>query len=164
MEIVVVLSGIRSLHNIGSIFRTSDATGVKKVYLCGITPKPVDRFGNAEKNLEKVSLGAEKWIPWEYFKTTSQVIKSLKISDYYIISLEQSKKSINFKTLDKNLKSKNISKIAIILGGEVDGVSKTILEKSDTILEIPMYGKKESLNVSVAYGIAVYGILSSRNV
>ncbi len=164
MEIIVVLSGIRSLYNVGSIFRTSDAAGVKKVYLCGITPKPIDRFGAPEKNLEKVSLGAEKWIPWKYFKTTTQAIKSLKSEDYYIISLEQSKKSINFEVLDKNIKSKNISKIAIILGGEVDGVSKTILEKSDTILEIPMYGRKESLNVSVAYGIAVYGILSFRNV
>ena len=164
MEIVVVLSGIRSLHNVGSIFRTSDAGGVKKIYLCGITPKPIDRFGVTEKNLEKVSLGSEKWIPWEYSKTTNGIIKKLKSEGYHIISLEQSKKSVNLKNLNNKLKSESISKIAIILGSEVKGMSKTTLEKSDTILEIPMFGKKESLNVSVAFGIAIYGILSFNNV
>ncbi len=164
MEIIVILSGIRSLHNVGSIFRTADASGVKKIYLCGITPKPIDRFGNPEKNLEKVSLGAEKSIPWQYLKTTSQAIKNLKNDGYHIVALEQSSKSINFNELNNKIRSNKISKIAIILGGEVAGISKTILEKSDTILEIPMYGKKESLNVSVAFGVAVYGILSFGNV
>lgn len=151
-QLVAILHNIRSLHNVGSIFRTADAAGVGKIYLCGITPSPLDRFGRPEKNLTKVSLGAEKYVSWEKSGTTGKTIKALKNQGYRILAVEQSKKSVPY---DK-FKTGKDKKIALILGNEVKGLSSAILEKCDKILEIPMRGKKESLNVSVAFGIVAF--------
>ena len=149
---VVILDNIRSIHNVGSIFRTSDALGVEKIYLCGCTPTPTDRFGRARQDLAKVALGAEKDITWEYCDDTKEIIKKLRKEGYKIIAVEQDKKSTNYK------KSKIKLPVALIMGNEVSGIEKEVLKLADEILEIPMYGKKESLNVSVSFGIAGYQI------
>ena len=152
MKKVVVLDNIRSVHNVGSIFRTSDALGVNKIFLCGCTPTPRDRFGRDRKDLAKVALGAEKSIEWEYSESTESAIKKLKKESVQIIALEQAENSVDY----KKIKIKKDS--AIILGEEVKGLSKTILNLVDIVAEIPMRGIKESLNVSVAFGVAGFRI------
>lgn len=151
---IVILHNIRSLYNVGSIFRTADAVGVEKIYLSGITPKPVDEFGKPRGQLAKVSLGGEKYVVWEKVQSTSKLVSKLKKDGYKIIAVEQSNKS----TVYHKLKAKNykLEKVALILGNEIKGLPPSILKKSDKILEIPMLGKKESLNVSVAFGIVAY--------
>ena len=149
----VILNNIRSVYNVGSIFRTSDALGIDKIYLCGCTPTPVDRFGRARQDLAKVALGAEKDIAWEYFSDTKEIIKKLNKVGFQIIAVEQDKKSVDFK------KVKPKYPVAIVMGNEVDGIDKKTLALCDVIAEIPMSGKKESLNVSVAFGIVGYQIL-----
>jgi 23S rRNA (guanosine2251-2'-O)-methyltransferase len=168
MEVVVVLDNIRSLHNVGSIFRTADSAGVSKIYLSGITPSPLDRFGNYRQQVSKVSLGAEKNVPWEKVESTENLIDDLKKSGYEIFAVEQHEDSIPYYTLDPSpyrvrpklhAKEDTLGKLALILGHEVTGLNKEILKKTDTILEIPMRGDKESLNVSVAFGIVVFHII-----
>lgn len=159
-EVVVLLHNIRSLHNVGSIFRTADAVGVSKIYLCGITPAPTDRFGRIVPQLAKVALGAEKFVKWEKISNINTLIKKLKnppaSGGYKILAVEQSPKSMPY----YKLKTKNSKlKIALIMGNEIRGLPKSILKNADKILEIPMRGRKESLNVSVAFGIAVFGLL-----
>ena len=152
---IVVLDNVRSIHNVGSIFRTADALGVNTIYLCGVTPTPVDRFGRPRNDLAKVALGAEKNILWKYAKSTLAVVKKLKKAGFRIIALEQDMRSVDFK------KVKASSKTALVLGTEVTGLDRKILALADAIAEIPMAGKKESLNVSVAFGIAGYAIFGS---
>jgi 23S rRNA (guanosine2251-2'-O)-methyltransferase len=152
--ITMVLDNVRSVHNVGSIFRTSDALGVNKIFLCGCTPTPKDRFGRERKDLAKVALGAEKSIEWEYFKTTEEAVKKLKKEKFQIIALEQSENSIDY----KKVKTKN--KAAIILGEEVHGLNKNVLDLADVVMEIPMRGIKESLNVSVSFGVAAFRIFN----
>ncbi len=154
MKLVVIAHDIRSAHNVGSIFRTADAAGVEKIYLCGITPSPIDRFKEVRPDFAKVALGAEKFISWESMKTTASAIKLLKKEGYQIFALEQSKRSMPYyrAIMESN------SRVAIIVGNEVKGLPPSILKTADRILEIPMMGKKESLNVSVAFGIVVFGL------
>ncbi|MBU2575811.1 TrmH family RNA methyltransferase [Patescibacteria group bacterium] len=152
---IVILHNIRSNHNVGSIFRTADGAGIEKIYLTGITPSLIDRFGRQNRALSKVSLNAEDYIKWEYTKSAAKLLDKLKAQGYMILALEQNKLS---KPLFKLKLAKN-SKIALIVGNEIKGLPKTILERSDKILEIPMCGKKESLNVSVAFGIAAYQLI-----
>ena len=144
-KMYVICHNIRSRHNVGSIFRTADAAGVSKIFLCGITPAP------PHPNIEKVSLGAENFVAWEKCKETWRIIDKLKKEGVEIISLEQAKGAVYLNDLKSVKKS-----VALILGEEVNGLPKTILDRSDKIIQIPMRGKKESLNVSVAFGIAVY--------
>lgn len=192
MKKVVILDNIRSVYNVGSIFRTSDALGVDKIFLCGCTPTPTDRFGRARYDLAKVALGAEKDIEWEYCKDTKQIIKKLKKEKFKIVAVEQDKKSVDFKTVHPHTKfgdflcnkiskkSGNVSidldkikkeynskfgvgikekhLVAIVMGNEVSGIDKKTLSLCDVIAEIPMKGNKESLNVSVSFGIAGYQI------
>lgn len=150
---VLILSDIRSAINVGAIFRTADAVGISKIYLTGYTPRPTDKFGRIQKDISKSALGAENFIPWKYQKSLLTLINKLKKDDYKIIAIEQDKKAVDY----RKLKIKN--KIAIIMGGEVNGLSKNILTKCDFIAEIPMHGEKESLNVSVACGVALFRIL-----
>jgi len=149
---VVILDNIRSIYNVGSIFRTSDALGIDKIFLCGVTPAPTDRFGRARKDLAKVALGAEKDIAWEHLDDTKEIIKKLKKEGFQIIAVEQDKKSVDFK------KVKPKYPVAIVMGNEVGGIDKKILTLCDVIAEIPMIGNKESLNVSVSFGIIGYRI------
>jgi 23S rRNA (guanosine2251-2'-O)-methyltransferase len=155
-EFVILLQNIRSLHNVGSIFRTADATGVSKIYLCGITPAPLDRFGHPEPKLIKVSLGAERYIPWEKVRSAAKTIEALRKEGFTVLAVEQSKKSVTYNKFG----AEGNKKIALILGNEVRGLPSSILKKCDKILEIPMRGKKESLNVSVAFGIVAFEIAS----
>ncbi len=137
----------------GSIFRTADAAGVAKIFLTGYTPTPLDRFNRERTDFVKVSLGAEKSVPWETAAQLTPVLKKLKKDGYAILAIEQSKNStplFNYKPAGK--------KIAVVMGNEVLGISPQSLKYADHVLEIPMHGKKESLNVSVAAGIALFHI------
>lgn len=154
MKIAVLLHNIRSTHNVGSIFRTADALGVETIYLSGYTPTPLDRFNRPRKDVAKVSLGAEKTIPWEYIKDPAEIIKKLKKAKYKVIGLEQTKNSVDYKNV------KISGNILFIAGNEVGGIEKNILKLCDVVAEIPMRGKKESLNVSVAFGVAFFRILN----
>lgn len=153
------MQNIRSLHNVGSIFRTADAAGVEKIYLCGITPEPVDSFGKIRPQLSKVALGAEKTVAWEKCASASRLIDKLKKEGYKILAIEQSKKSIPYYSKEILRSAQNDKNIALVLGSEVKGLPPTILKKSDKILEIPMRGKKESLNVAVAFGIVIFHLI-----
>lgn len=153
MQGAVLLHNIRSAHNVGSIFRTSDAAGVTKVYLSGYTPAPVDRFGIARKDISKVALGAEKFLPWEYQKNPYAIIASLRKEGWRIVGVEQDKRAIDY----RKLRSKR--PVLFILGNEVRGISPALRNKCDDLIEIPMHGKKESLNVSVAAGIILFSTM-----
>lgn len=152
-EIIVIIHDVRSVENVGAMFRTSDARGVKKIYLTGYTPTPLDRFGRKRNDLAKSALGAEDYVLWESKKSLSSLILKLKKEGYTILAVEQSNNSLDY----KKFKLKN--KTAFIVGNEVTGIPKSILNKCDLIIEIPMYGKKESLNVSVSLGIVLFGAL-----
>ena len=155
-EIFLILHNIRSTHNVGAIFRTADAFAVKKIYLTGYTSEPYDMFGKLKKDFAKTALGAEKFVEWEKIKSAAALIKKLKSENVFIASLEQSKNSVLLNRLPRLPRGK--AGLALILGNEVKGIPKSILLKSDAVLEIPMRGKKESLNVSVAAGIALYAL------
>ena len=146
----VVLHDIRSSHNVGSIFRTADAAGVAKIFLTGITPLPVDRFGRTQKEIAKTALGAEAMIQWEHSPRIGVVLKNLKKEGFYIVAVEQAPGVSKYTTL------KRARRTAFVFGSETKGLSKSILQKSDVVAEIPMHGKKESLNVSVAAGIILF--------
>jgi tRNA G18 (ribose-2'-O)-methylase SpoU len=152
-ENILILHNIRSVENVGAMFRTADAAGIHKIYLTGYTPTPLDRFGRKRKDLAKSALGAEEFVPSEYKKLVSTVISKLKKEKFFLVAIEQAKNSIHYKKV--KLKNKN----AFIVGAEVTGIPKDILEKCDVIAEIPMRGKKESLNVSVALGIVLFSCL-----
>jgi tRNA G18 (ribose-2'-O)-methylase SpoU len=156
---VVILNNIRSNENVGSIFRTCDATGVSKIILCGYTPTPIDRFGRENKGLTKASLGAEKFVKWEKFESLAIVVDRLKnkkiFSDFLIVGVEQSKDSIDYKKI-KDIKTQNI---ALVFGNEVEGLSKADLKLCDMVAELPMLGDKESLNVAVCAGVVLYELL-----
>lgn len=154
---VVILNNIRSVYNVGSIFRTADALGVEKIYLCGITPISLDRFGRVRKDFAKVSLGAEKSVKWEYFKFTSLLVSKLKKQKYKIFAVEQASKSTSYHKI--NCGKSDFPHIGLVLGNEINGIAPNILKKCDKILEIPMRGKKESLNVAVAFGIVGYHLV-----
>jgi tRNA G18 (ribose-2'-O)-methylase SpoU len=156
MQLVGILNDIRSVHNVGSIFRTADGAGFLKLYLCGITPSPLDRFKKVRSDFGKVALGAEKSVAWESVPDVAALIKDLKKEGWKILALEQSKKSVPYYSVLDILRDDQSKKIALIVGHEVEGISPAILKLADTILEIPMLGKKESLNVSVAFGIVAY--------
>jgi tRNA G18 (ribose-2'-O)-methylase SpoU len=158
---IVLLNNIRSLHNVGSIFRTADAVGVERIYLCGITPSPLDRFGVVRGDIAKVSLGAENTVPWESVKSITALIARLKKQGFKIVALEQSPSSIPYYSLP--LTNYPLPKIALVLGAEVEGVSASVLRACDAIIDIPMNGAKESLNVGVSFGIAAYGLLYQRH-
>ncbi len=151
----LLLDNIRSVHNVGSIFRTADTVGIKKIYCIGTTPTPIDRFGRKRKDFAKVSLGAEESVPWEYEKDAVEFILKFKKENprTKIIALEQNDNSVDYKKISIDTDT------LIILGNEVDGVNKELLDMCDSIAEIPMKGQKESLNVSVSAGIFLFRLL-----
>ena len=151
-QVAVLLHNIRSAHNVGSVFRTADAAGVSRIFLSGYTPLPVDRFGYARRDIAKVALGAERSVPWEYHKNPYAVIAELRSQGWHIAAVEQDKHSIDYR------KYKLKEPTLCILGNEVRGISPGLLKKCDSILEIPMRGKKESLNVAVAAGIILFSV------
>ena len=154
MKIVAVLHDVRSIHNVGSMFRTADAAGVSKMVLCGITPTPLDRFKTVRPDFAKVSLGAERTVAWAYKEEIADAIKELRSEGCKIFAIEQSEKSVPYYSVRVNAGEHD--KIALIVGNEVGGLPTEVLALADKILEIPMRGAKESLNVAVAFGIVVY--------
>src|SRR3989339_40485 len=156
MQIIVILYNVRSTHNVGSIFRTADALAIRSIILTGTTPTPVDRFGRSRSDIAKVALGAEKSVFWTYKKDILSAIKKLKKDDYKIIAIEQSKKSVDYKKIKLNKKDK----VVFVIGEEVRGISPEVLALADMVAEVPMLGQKESLNVSVAFGVALFRILN----
>ncbi len=158
METVVILNNVRSNENVGSIFRTSDAAWVSRIILCGYTPTPLDRFGRDNKALIKASLGAEKFVEWQRVETLEEAVEKLKIKKFKIIGIEQNKRALNYKKLRSNLKRSD--RLAFVFGNEVTGLSKADLNLCDLVSEIPMRGKKESLNVAVALGIVLFSLIT----
>jgi tRNA G18 (ribose-2'-O)-methylase SpoU len=148
----ILLHNIRSVHNVGSIFRTADAAGVSQVYLSGYTPAPLDRFGRARKDLAKVSLGAERVVPWSHEARVQEVFKKLRADGWRIIAVEQASSARNYRTFHTKRPT------CFVFGNEVRGLSPSVLRQCDAIVEIPMRGTKESLNVAVAVGIVLFAI------
>ncbi|MEK7462029.1 MAG: TrmH family RNA methyltransferase [Patescibacteria group bacterium] len=146
----IILEDIRSAYNVGAIFRTADAAGVAKIFLVGYTPTPIDRFGRVQSEIKKTSLGASETMLWEQMATTKEVIEKLQISGVTVAAVELAKGSILLKDF------KEPEHVAYIVGNEIEGVSKETLELADVIIELPMLGQKESLNVSVTAGIVLY--------
>lgn len=147
----VILHNIRSAYNVGSIFRTADGAGVKKIYLSGYTPQPVDRFGRVQPEIEKTSLGASGTVSWEAIsENILETIKNLKQDGWTIVSVEQDERSISF------YKFRPPEKVVYIFGNETEGLDQATLDASDSILEIQMLGIKESLNVAVTAGIVLF--------
>lgn len=146
LPLVVILDHIRSLNNVGSVFRTSDAFRVESIYLCGITACPP----NAE--IHKTALGAEETVDWKYFNDTLEAVENLKKDGYTVCAIEQVEGSV---MLDKLQLDKD-KKYAIVMGNEVKGVQQSVVDKCDMCIEIPQYGTKHSLNVSVTTGIVIW--------
>ena len=152
---VLVLHNIRSAHNVGSMFRTADGAGVSRVILSGYTPGPQDPRGKERQPFIKVSLGAEKIVPYSRAKVLSAALKKLKKEGHTIVALEQNKSSTS---LFEYSPAKD-EKLAVVMGNEVRGINTQSLKHADHILHIPMQGQKESLNVGVAAGIALFTLL-----
>ena len=146
MPLVVVLDNVRSLHNVGSVFRTSDAYRVEHIFLCGITATP------PSAEIHKTALGAEDSVTWRYFKDTSEAVDLLRNEGYTIFSIEQAQGSIAL----QELQLEEGKKYAVIMGNEVKGVQQEIVDMSDACIELPQYGTKHSLNVSVTAGIVIW--------
>lgn len=146
LPLVVVLDEVRSLHNIGAVFRTSDAFLVNRIYLCGITATPP----NAE--MHKTALGAENSVDWKYCKTTQEAVNELHEYGYTVLAIEQCKGS----TMLNDLVLESDKKYAIVMGNEVKGVQQEVVDMCDGCIEIPQYGTKHSLNVSVTAGIVLW--------
>lgn len=149
-DIRILLHDIRSVYNVGAIFRTADAIGATKIYLTGYTPTPLDRFGNPRSDLAKSALGSEKSVAWEHADDPFLIVHALKGEGFTSVALEQDERSIDYKELvlaDKTL---------VVFGTETTGISKQLLERADIVTEIPMRGMKESLNVSVSAGIVLF--------
>lgn len=154
----IILVNIRSTHNVGSIFRTADGLGVQKIYLCGYTPDPIDRFGRPQKDIAKVALGAEQSILWMHCDTVTDAIAHARKDHLVIIGLEQDASALLVHHFMSN------QSIALVLGEETQGLTEQEKKYCDQLIEIPMYGNKESFNVSVAFGIAGFIIAHGEEV
>jgi tRNA G18 (ribose-2'-O)-methylase SpoU len=164
IPLVVILDNVRSQHNVGAVFRTSDAFLIEKIYLCGITATPPNR------EIHKAALGATESVEWQYFSKTVDAVNELKNQGFWILALEQTENSISMFDFDaipfENLRERRMkvvealetppTPIALILGNEVDGISDNVLPLIDGAIEIPQFGTKHSLNVSVSAGIAIW--------
>lgn len=150
-KIIAVLDNIRSMHNVGSVFRTADAFLIEAVFLCGYTPQPPHR------DIHKTALGATETVDWIYFPSSLEAIKTLRLNGYKIFAAEQADQSISLEKFSR----KNEDRVAIIFGNEVEGVNSELLEVCDGCIEIPQQGMKHSLNVSVAAGIVLWQLVST---
>lgn len=148
LPLVVVLDNIRSLHNIGSVFRTSDAFRVECIYLCGITATP------PHPEMHKTALGAEFTVDWKYINNAVEAVDNLRQEGYIVFSIEQAENSIML----ENIQLEQGKRYAVVLGNEVKGVQQEVIDHSDGCIEIPQYGTKHSLNVSVTAGIVIWDL------
>jgi 23S rRNA (guanosine2251-2'-O)-methyltransferase len=151
MPVILLLENIRSMHNVGSVFRTADAFLAEEIYLCGYTPQPPHR------DIHKTALGATETVNWKYMDETIEAVKSLKTKGYKIFCVEQVTDSIPL----QDFKFSEFDKMVLIFGNEVEGVSESVLEICDACIEIPQYGMKHSLNVSVAAGMVLWELVRS---
>ena len=152
IPLVVVLDNVRSLHNVGSVFRTSDAFLVEAIYLCGITATP------PHAEIHKTALGAEESVDWKYFEKTLDAIEELKKQKYLIVAVEQAENSISLESF-----TPENEKYAIVFGNEVKGIDQEVMNRCDSCIEIPQFGTKHSLNVSVAAGIVIWEMYRLRS-
>ncbi|AWH73199.1 RNA methyltransferase [Dokdonia sp. Dokd-P16] len=152
--IIIVLDNIRSLNNVGSVFRTSDAFLVEKIYLCGITATPPHR------DIQKTALGATDAVAWEYVEDSVALVKQLKEDGVYVCAIEQAEGAV---MLDKFMPTTG-EKYAVVFGNEVKGVQQEIVSLSDTVIEIPQLGTKHSLNISVSAGVVIWDLFSKLGV
>jgi tRNA G18 (ribose-2'-O)-methylase SpoU len=148
IQFVAVLDNIRSLHNVGSIFRAADAAGISKLFLCGMTGTP------PRHEIRKAALGAEETVAWEYFQQTSEAIDNLKNKAYFILALENAATSVDYRRAAYRFP------LALVVGHEYHGIAAETLARCDAAISLPMRGMKNSLNVAVAFGIAAYEIAS----
>lgn len=148
-KLKIIVPNIRSLHNVGSIFRSADAFGISEIILSGYTPTP------SRPEITKTAIGAEEFVPWKYVDDPIETLKHLRTLDYYIVGLEQTDNSTDL----PNFKARNHNKLCIILGSEVSGIDDELLPHVDEFVSIPQFGKKHSLNVSVAAGVVLYAML-----
>ncbi|RZS92304.1 SpoU rRNA methylase family protein [Aquimarina brevivitae] len=146
--ILIILDNIRSLNNIGSVFRTADAFLIEKIYLCGITATP------PHKDIQKTALGATDTVSWEYQKDTASLIEQLKAEGVQVIAIEQAEDAIMLNDFRPEAKKK----YAVVFGNEVKGVQQSIVTASDAVIEIPQYGSKHSLNISVSTGVVIWDL------
>ena len=153
IPLVIVLDDVRSMHNVGSVFRTADAFRVEKIYLCGITGRP------PHSEIHKTALGAEDSVDWEYRQSALQVVRELTDAGYVVYAVEQAENSVSLPDFELN---KGL-RYAVVLGNEVKGVSQEVVDSAMGCIEIPQYGTKHSLNVSVAAGIVIYSMASMLN-
>jgi 23S rRNA (guanosine2251-2'-O)-methyltransferase len=153
LPVAVVLDNVRSMHNIGSIFRTSDGFAVEQVCLCGITAQPPHR------EIEKTALGATQSISWAYFETPLQAVEKLRADGYKIIAIEQAENSIMLNTFTPAADEK----YALIFGNEVNGVSDEVMQQIDACIEIPQFGTKHSFNIVVSAGIVLWDFFAKLN-
>ena len=152
--LIIILDNIRSLNNIGSVFRTSDAFLIEKIYLCGITATP------PHKDIHKTALGSTETVAWEYVENTLDLVEKLKAKNIKIISIEQAENA----TMLNDFTPKQQTTYALVFGNEVKGVSQNVVSASDLVIEIPQYGTKHSLNISVSCGIVIWDIFSKMKV
>ncbi|WP_299124868.1 RNA methyltransferase [uncultured Winogradskyella sp.] len=148
--IIIILDNIRSLNNIGSVFRTSDAFLIEKIYLCGITAQP------PHNDIRKTALGSTETVDWEYIKCTIDLVKKMKDEGVKICSIEQAENAIML----NDFKLQPNTKYAFIFGNEVKGVTQEVVDESDVVIEIPQFGTKHSLNISVSCGVVIWDVFS----
>ena len=148
--LIIVLDNIRSLNNIGSVFRTSDAFLIEKIYLCGITATP------PHKDIHKTALGSTETVAWEYVENTLTLVKKLQAQNVKVIAIEQAEHAIML----NNFKPETNTTYALVFGNEVKGVSQNVVSASDVVLEIPQFGTKHSLNISVSAGVVIWDVFS----
>lgn len=153
VPLVVVLDNVRSMHNVGSVFRTSDGFLIEGIYLCGYTPQPPHR------DINKTALGATETVAWSYFKSTMEAVHALREKGFRILSVEQAENSISLENLGWDGKSP----LALVFGNEVEGVAQEVIDHCDGCLEIPQWGMKHSLNISVAAGIVLWEMVRGGN-
>nr|WP_321414443.1 TrmH family RNA methyltransferase [uncultured Allomuricauda sp.] len=151
--IIIIMDNVRSLNNIGSVFRTADAFLVKKIYLCGITATP------PHKDIRKTALGATESVDWEYRTDTLELVEELKEEGVSVVSVEQAENAVMLNDFCMD----STGTIALVFGNEVKGVSQDVVSASDTVLEIPQFGTKHSLNISVSAGVVVWDVWSKQN-
>ena len=151
--VIIILDNIRSLNNIGSVFRTADAFLVKQIYLCGITAKP------PHKDIQKTALGSTKSVNWSYCKTTIEIVNKIRSKEVKVIAIEQTEKAT---PLQNFMPNKNHT-YALVFGNEVKGVSQEVINHCDEVIEIPQFGTKHSLNISVSSGVVLWDLFSKLN-
>lgn len=152
VPVVIVLENIRSMHNVGSAFRTADAFLIEGIYICGYTAQP------PRKEIDKTALGATNTVSWKYFSKTNDALEELRKNDYTVFAIEQAEQSISL----EQFSGRNVNKAALVFGNEVSGVEESTIAGCDGCVEIPQFGMKHSLNISVAVGIVLWEVVRGR--